>query len=90
MFDTKILEVRDSGTRVPIIVVCVNKPLFSERMMLRSAGWGTDTILSGKLVFMLRADGEQAYTPTVLHKLNDRTFHVALEYISEHLSTAGR
>ena len=84
MLDTKMFEVRDSATRVPIIVCCVKGALFSERMMLRSAGWGTDTILSDKLVFMLRADGEQGYTPIVLYNLNDRTFHVALKYISEH------
>lgn len=76
---TKILELRDKATFIPVVAVKMMPDAANERYLLRRAGYSTD---GNPLVLLTRADGgKSAYDP---YDWGDRTFHTAHLYIEEH------
>ncbi len=81
---TKILEVRDSATFIPVVCVDMN-PEFDPhhvpdtQYLLSRAGYACD---GRPIIMFTRADGggKACYDP---YEWGDRTFHVAHNYITE-------
>jgi hypothetical protein len=80
---TKILELRDSATFIPVLCVDMNPSggaAIEERWLLRRAGYSCDY---EPIILLTRADGSgrACYDP---FDWGDRTFSVAHQYIIAH------
>ena len=80
---TKMLEVRDRATFIPVLCVDMNPEDVASRdehYLLKSAGYACD---GNPIILLTRADGagKAHYDP---FSWGDRTFHVAHLYITEH------
>ena len=79
---TKMLEIRDIATFIPVLCVDMNPEDVASRdehYLLRRAGYPCD---GNPIVLMTRADGGKPhYDP---YNWGDRTMHVAHLYIAEH------
>jgi hypothetical protein len=75
----KALEVRDSGTFIPMLCVDMQPHTPNQGYLLRRCGYSCD---GRPNIIMTRLDGSGRATNDCYH-WNDRTFHVAHEYIIE-------
>ena len=81
MIITKILEVRDEATFIPVLAVDINPDNDEQRYLMRRVGYPCD----GKpniLLTELTADGSPAWNDP--YAWGGRTFPVAHNYIIEH------
>lgn len=91
MIETKILELRDNGTFIPIItvLVCNERSGSQEDWLLGKCGWGPRQ--DGFYLFSAADDGSHfaisCGDPKFLHSQTfpvDRTFTSAFAYVSSH------
>ncbi len=81
---TKVFEIRDKGTFIPVIAVEVETQLEEERYLLSRAGYGRYP--SGECVILIRAecsgvDRNATYDPYAWGSGGGRTYQVAHNYI---------
>jgi len=76
---TKILEIRDRATFIPVLAIEMRAETEEERYYLRRTGFGQDDPLV--LVSRLTDAKSTAWDP---YSWGDRTMHVAHKYITEH------
>lgn len=76
--ETKILEVRDHGTFIPVVCIRMNAEGYQDGYLLGRLGFDKDTFLI-QLVWI--SNGRSEYDP---FKWNDRTMYNAHAYITEH------
>lgn len=78
MLETKLFEVLDTATCVPVLAVRMDIGAADdqERYLLRRSGYGRPLVLLTEC-----SGGRCTYDP---YDWNDRTFHTAHEYITEH------
>ena len=75
--ETKILEVRDHGTFIPVVCIKMSAEGYSDGYLLSRAGFAKDTHLV-QLVWL--SNGRSEYDP---YKWNDRTMYNAHQYITD-------
>jgi hypothetical protein len=76
--ETKILEVRDHGTFIPVVCIRMNTEGYGDGYLLSRAGFHKDTHLV-QLVWL--SSGRSEYDP---YKWNDRTMYNAHGFITTH------
>ncbi len=85
---SKIFEVRDAGTFLPVIALHLDPHDEAERYLLARSGYGrtAEAQRQSNYVILLRANAEHTpanYNPEVWH---DRTMTVAHKYIEKHFA----
>lgn len=76
--ETKLFELRDRMTFIPIIATRCTSLLTDEQYLLRRAGYSNNT----QLILLTRLEGGKAFCNA--YDWGDRTFQVAHEYITKH------
>ena len=79
--ETKVLELRDRATFIPLLAVALEAQIPSEVYLLRRAGYGPEGLLIG--ITSLEGGRRFHHLP---YSWGDRTFAVAHQYIEEHWS----
>lgn len=87
MIQTKLFELRDRATFIPLLVMHVESPQTEvERWLLARAGYGRDLEQQKDFIIMAPAKGGKiSYNPYDLGSA--RTFVTAHDYIREHWDT---
>lgn len=82
--ETKIFEIRDSGTFIPAMAVRLKPTTESERYLLARAGYGRSTAEQSEYVLLLRIAGDYLTGSSDIYGHGDsRTFANAHKYIIE-------
>jgi hypothetical protein len=79
---TKILELRDRNTFIPVIAVGMSAGSEAQRYLLRRAGYVSDPGSQPPVVLLVRAQGGPSRYDC--YDWDDRTFRVAHEYVEKH------
>ncbi len=79
---TKTFEVRDSGTFLPILAICLVTDNEGDRYLMARTGYGRDAMAQSEHIMITRLRGESNASADEYH-WNDRTMTVAHRYIQE-------
>ena len=80
MMEVKLLELRDIGTRIPLLAVELASPEVPEQRLLRHVGYSLDATTPSIMITPL--NGERTASADPYH-WGDRTFATAHQYIIE-------
>ena len=80
--ETKILELRDRATFIPVLAMRLSSENEAERSLLARGGWGINSEDHKQYIILMRMDGQvnANFDPC---DWGDRTFSVAHSYITK-------
>ena len=83
---TKLFEIRDKGTFVPVLAIKLSPSCEPDRYLLGRAGFGTTEEQQGKYIFVSRIDGGEGKGTSDPYNWGGvaRTLPVSHAYIAEH------
>ena len=85
--ETKVLEVRDVGTFLPVIAIRLDPANEAERYLLARSGYGRTAQKQGTFIILFRVFAEDTPANYAAEAWGDRTMRVAHHYIERNWVT---